>query len=82
MVASTANGIIILFLQMNNSIGCISSKKRVIPNSDNKDLVKCEDCNSIPIVSSCATQWFSDHCFVKGLSKKIWSTRKIQLFVR
>lgn len=58
MVASTINGKIIGFLQINNSIGCISCKKKVIPISDNKDLGKCEDCNLIQIVSSCATQWF------------------------
>ena len=58
MVASTINGKIIGFQQINNSIGCISCKKKVIPNSDNKDLGKCEDCNLIQIVSSCATQWF------------------------
>jgi len=49
------NGKIIGFLQINNSFGCISCKKKVIPN---KDLGKCEDCNLIQIVSSCATQWF------------------------
>ena len=74
MVASTVNGKIILFLPMNNW--------RVIPNSDNKDLANCEDCNSIPIVSSCATQWFNDHCFVDGLSKKSRVQGKIQIFVR
>lgn len=58
LVASTINGKIIGFLQINNSIGCISCKRKVIPNSENKDLGKCEDCNLIQIVSSCATQWF------------------------
>ena len=58
IVASTVNCKIIGFLQINNSIGCISCKKKVISNSDNKDLGKCEDCNLIQIVSSCATQWF------------------------
>ena len=58
MVASTINGKIIGFLQINNSIGCISCKKKVVPNSDNKDLGKCEDCSLIQIISSCATQWF------------------------
>ena len=36
MVASTINGKKIGFLQINNSIGCISCKKKVIPNPDNK----------------------------------------------
>ena len=58
LVASTINGKIIGFLQISNSIDCISCKKKVIPNSDNKDLGKCQDCNLIQIVSSCATQWF------------------------
>ena len=58
LVASTIYGKIIGFLQINNSIGCISCKKKVKPNSENKDLGKCEDCNLIQIVSSCATQWF------------------------
>ncbi|XP_015779239.1 PREDICTED: uncharacterized protein LOC107357102 [Acropora digitifera] len=58
MVASTINGKIIGFLQINNSIGCISCKKKVIPNPDNQDLGKCEDCNLMQIVSSCTTQWF------------------------
>jgi len=58
MVASTINGKIIGFLQINNSIGCISCKKKVIPNPDNKNLGKCEDCNLIQIISSCRTQWF------------------------
>lgn len=58
LVASTIIGKIIGFLQINNSIGCITCKKKVIPNSENKDLGKCEDCNLIQIVSSCATQWF------------------------
>ena len=49
---------IIGFLQINNSIGCISCKKKVVLNSDNNDLGKCEGCNLLQIVSSGATQWF------------------------
>lgn len=58
MVASTINGKIIGFLQINNSIGCISCKKKVIPNPDNRNVGKCKDCNLIQIISSCGTQWF------------------------
>ena len=32
MVASTINGKIIGFLPINNSIGCISYRKKVVPN--------------------------------------------------
>lgn len=78
MVASTINGKIIGFLQINNSIGCISCKKKVIPNSDNKDLGKCEDCNLIQIVSSCATQWFM-HILVQS-STNPGEQRKLILF--
>ena len=74
MIASTVNCKIIGFLQISNSIGCISCKKKVIPNSDNKDLGKCGDCNLIQIVSSCATQWFM-HILVQSSTNPIQQCR-------
>ena len=78
MVASAINGKIIEFLQINNSIGWISCKKKVIPNSDNKDIGKCKDCNLIQIVSSCAIQWLT--CILVQSSKNPSEQRRLTLF--
>ena len=58
MVASTINGKIIGFLQINNSIGCISCRKKVVPNKDSEDLGQCKDCKLTQIIVSCGTQWY------------------------
>ena len=58
MVASTINGKIIGFLQINNSIGCISCRKKVVPNKDSEDLGQCKDCKLTQIILSCGTQWY------------------------
>ena len=56
MVASTINGKIIGFLQINNSIGCISCRKKVVPNKDSEDLGQF--CKLTQIIVSCGTQWY------------------------
>ena len=58
MVALTINGKIIGFLHINNSIGCISCRKKVVPNKDSEDLGQCKDCKLTQIISSCGTQWY------------------------
>ena len=58
MVASTINGKIIGFLQINNSIGCISCRKKVVLNKDSEDLGQCKDCKLTQIILSCGTQWY------------------------
>lgn len=58
MVALTINGKIIAFLHINNSIGCISCRKKVVPNKDSEDLGQCKDCKLTQIISSCGTQWY------------------------
>ena len=58
MVALTINGKIIGFLHINNSIGCISCRKKVVPNKDSEDLGQCKDCKLTQIILSCGTQWY------------------------